>query len=191
MSHTTRFLRCLLLMTVIAALGACDGAPPWDTAGSRQAGETETMAAPPPTAPPTAPETPEIALADFLAAENIAETPVHRDALVDLDDDGRQDLLMYLEDRNWCDAGGCTLLVFRHGERGYDLVARTRPVHPPIGVGQRRHNGWRDLLVGVGGSGTVAGTVALQFDGSDYPGNPALLALLAPDALPPGQTVIE
>jgi putative lipoprotein len=116
---------------------------------------------------------------------------VHRDAQVDLDGDGRKDLLMLLEDRNWCGSGGCTLLVFHHGERGYDLVTRASPVQLPVAISPRVHSGWHDLLVGVGGGGTVAGTVALQFNGSGYPSNPTLLALLSPEALPPAQVVID
>lgn len=183
-------IRTVLLALAVAALASgCEGAPSWDVDEGRSRGGTESTAAG--DGPPAVQETPDMALADFLAAENIAETPVHRDARVDLDGDGREDLLMLLEDRNWCGSGGCTLLVFHNGDTGYRLLSRTRPARPPVAVSPRVHNGWHDLLVGVGGGGTVAGTVALQFDGSGYPDNPALLALLAPEAMPAARVVID
>lgn len=190
----SRVARPMLPLVAALLLAGCEGAPPWDAPSGGTADDTATPGTeptPPPTALPAPPETPESALADFLAAENIAETPVHRDAQVDLNEDGRDELLMLLEDRNWCGSGGCTLLVFHNSERGYRLLSRTNVTHPPIAVSPLIHNGWHDLLVGVGGGGTVAGTVALQFNGSDYPQNPTLLALLAPDALPQARVVIE
>lgn len=194
MVRTARHL--LILIPLVALAAGCEGAPPWDSGPARKPHSptsAEPQAGEPAAGPakPVLPETADAALADFLAAGNIAETPVHRDARVDLDGDGREELLMLLEDRNWCGSGGCTLLVFRNGERGYRLLSRTGATSPPIAVSARVHNGWHDLLVGVGGGGTVAGTVALQFNGSGYPGNPALLALLAPDALPPARVVID
>lgn len=174
-----------------ALLGGCEGAPAWNVDKQRESIEATPAASASAPAEPQVPDTPASALADFLAAENIAETPAHRDALVDLDGDGRPELLMLLEDQNWCGRDGCTLLVFHHGESGYRLLARVTPVQSPIAVSQMRHGGWHDLLAGVGGGGTVAGTVALQFNGSGYPRNPTLLALLSPDALPPAQVVIE
>ena len=91
-----------------------------------------------------------------------------------------------------CSGGGCTLLVF-HNQRedGYRLVTQASLAHPPIALGPQRHSGWRDLLVGVGGDGTQAGTVALQYNGEGYPANPTLLALLAEGATSRAQPLID
>lgn len=198
MGHTSRLSRIVLLAAVTAALASgCEGAPAWDTdASSKSSSSSDDDGTPLPLPLPdpvtdTPPETPRIALANFLAARNIAEVPPHRDALVDLDNDGRTDLLMLLEGRNWCDRGGCAMLVFHRDADGLRLVTRTRATHAPIRVSRQTHNGWRDLLVGVGGAGTRAGTVVLQFNGSGYPANPPLLAMLAESALPPARVVIE
>ena len=61
--------------------------------------------------------------------------------------------------------------------------------HKPLG--KHRNNGWHDLLVGVGGGTTQAGTVALQFDGEGYPVDPTMVALLANESAPVVQTLFE
>jgi len=131
------------------------------------------------------------ALAEFLAERDIREVPEHREAFVDLDGDGREDLLMLLDDPNWCGSGGCTLLVFRNQPDGFELVTETSVTRPPIAVSNQRHAGWHDLLVNVGGGGLESGTVALQYDGTGYPPDPSVMAILAPDAVPSARVVIE
>ena len=131
----------------------------------------------------------ETALAAFLAARGIREVPAHRDASVDLDGDGIDDLLMLLDDQNWCDAGGCTLLVFRGDATGYRLVSDSVSTRAPIAVADRRNRGWRDLLVTVGSDGE-SGQVALEFDGTRYPNDPTMGALLDPSRLVSAKPVI-
>ena len=113
------------------------------------------------------------ALETFLASRSIREVPARQDALADLDGDGTKDLLMLLDDQNWCVADGCTLLVFHGGKDGYRFVGQSVSVQAPIAVGARINRGWHDLLVNVGGGGE-AGTVALEFDGTPYPAAPAV-----------------
>lgn len=130
------------------------------------------------------------ALKAMLASRSIQEVPVHRDARADLDSDGTQDLLMLLDDPNWCNNDGCTLLVF-HGEKdGYRLVTQTGPLRAPIAVGARINRGWHDLLVDVG-SGDEAGTVALEYDGSGYPEDPTMAALLDRARLPSATPLLD
>lgn len=131
------------------------------------------------------------ALAEFLAERDIREVPQHRDAYVDLDRDGHDDLVMLLDDPNWCGSGGCTLLVFRNQPDGFQLVTETSVTRPPIAVSNQRHSGWHDLLVNVGGGGLESGTVALQHDGTGYPSDPSIMAILAPDSVPSARVVIE
>lgn len=203
MARATRSTRLAITMLLASALtSGCEGAPAWDTdgnalaSGDGAAATTTPLPLPEPVATRSL-ETPRIALANFLAAQNIAETPPHRDARTDLDGDGSDDLVMLLEGRNWCDSGGCTLLVFHRDDGArddgadYRLVTRTRLTNAPIRISSQTHNGWHDLLVGVGGAGTRRGTVALQFNGSSYPSNPTLLATLADSALPQSRVLID
>ncbi|MGO4222226.1 hypothetical protein AB4Y64_10280 [Lysobacter sp. TAF61] len=141
---------------------------------------TEVALAPPP--PVSEHQRAETALGKFLASRSIREMPAHRDASADLDGDGIDDLLMLLDDQNWCDAGGCTLLVFRGGADGYKLVGESASTRAPIAVADRSNRGWRDLLVTVGGDGE-SGVVAMEFDGTRYPADPTMGALLDPSRL--------
>ncbi|GAA5083196.1 hypothetical protein [Lysobacter panacisoli] len=130
------------------------------------------------------------ALTAFLASRSIHEVPAHRDATPDLDDDGTPDLLMLLDDQNWCQADGCTLLVFHGGKDGDTLVGESISVRAPILVGSRVNRGWHDLLVSVG-NGDDAGTVAMEFDGTRYPSDPMMAALLDPHRLPSATKLID
>lgn len=131
------------------------------------------------------------ALLALLASRSIQEVPLHRDASVDLDNDGVADLLMLLDDQNWCDGDGCTLLVFQgHKDGGYRLVSECSATRMPIALGSRLNHGWHDLLVTVG-SGDETGMVALEFDGQHYPPDPTMAALLDPSRLPSSRTLIS
>jgi len=130
------------------------------------------------------------ALEMFLASRSIREVPARTDGTVDLDGDGTKDLLMLLDDQNWCQVDGCTLLVFHGGKDGYKLVSQSMSVRAPIAVGARTNRGWHDLLVNVGG-GDEAGTVALEFDGTGYPADPTMAALLDPSRLPSSTPLID
>jgi hypothetical protein len=44
---------------------------------------------------------------------------------VDLDDDGTPELVLLVDNTNWCDAGGCLSAIFRHVPKGYELICET------------------------------------------------------------------
>lgn len=178
MPAPARFRR--LLSTATAALiplvlAACQGIRAEQTATT-----TVTELPPPERAAQTEAERAEAALAAFVATRGAGPVPHYRQAHADLDADGREDVLMWLDDPNFCDrGGGCTLLVFRNQPAGYTLVGETTSVRPPILVSPNRTQGWRDLLVDVHADGIQGGTVALQSNGQHYPADATLLALLA------------
>jgi hypothetical protein len=92
---------------------------------------------------------------------------------VDLDGDGRPEVLVYLFGSYTCGSGGCNTLVFRRAGEGYKLVADIALTHNPVFVGERATNGWKDLVVLVAGGGINPGYYAvLRFDGRTYPDNP-------------------
>ena len=78
------------------------------------------------------------ALTAFLASRSIREMPMHRDARTDLDGDGTQDVLMLLEDPNWCQAEGCTLLVFRSEKDLLQLIGQSVSVRRVLAAPSRR-----------------------------------------------------
>lgn len=93
---------------------------------------------------------------------------------VDLDGDGRAEVLAYVHGTASCGSAGCLLLVFRRAGGGYELVSRIGGAENPVVVGERRTNGWRDLMApvrwGEVGGRTVRNYHAvLRFDGRGYP----------------------
>ena len=96
------------------------------------------------------------------------------DATIDLDGDGRDEVLAYVAGPMVCGTGGCPLYVFAPAASGYDLVARMSVVQVPVRVSPERTNGWRDLVVAVAGGGIPAGHAVLKFDGKSYPSNPTV-----------------
>jgi hypothetical protein len=96
------------------------------------------------------------------------------DARVDLNGDGRQEVVAMVAGLMVCGTGGCPVFVFTPGTDGYRLVSNISVVQPPVRVSSRRSKGWRNLVVGIGGGGIPAGNAELKFDGKSYPHNPTV-----------------
>jgi hypothetical protein len=158
MHPSTRCVPCLALL----ALAACGGKP-----------------APVP-APPAAPPAQAAVLteADVAAAVNAALEgdfdARYFDARVDLDGDGRDEVLAYVAGPMVCGTGGCPLFVFTPEGGAYKPVARISIVQVPVRVSTQVTLGWRDLVVGIAGGGIPAGNAVLRFDGTTYPSNPTV-----------------
>ncbi|MET0626043.1 MAG: hypothetical protein ABW250_24125 [Pyrinomonadaceae bacterium] len=90
---------------------------------------------------------------------------------VDLDGDGRPEVLVYLFGSYMCGSGGCNTLVFRRAGGRYKLVADIALTRNPVFVSERRTNGWNDLVVPVAGGGIRGHYAVLRFDGRSYPDN--------------------
>ena len=95
---------------------------------------------------------------------------------VDLNGDGVQDALVYLESESWCGSGGCTVLVFEAipdsleaAELGaFRPAAEISLMHGPVVVADTQTDGWKDLLV----QDADGNTARLAFDGETYPMSP-------------------
>jgi len=105
----------------------------------------------------------------------------HQTAQIDLNGDGHPDALVLLENPYWCGTGGCTLLVFKGTETGFEFVSRSSLIRSPVLVSETKSHGWRDLIVEVSGGGMAPKRVALKFTGSKYPLNPSTLPALPQD----------
>ncbi len=96
-------------------------------------------------------------------------------AFVDLRDDGTQEAIVYLTDRNSCGSGGCTTLVLEPIGSTFKVVTEMTITRRPIRVLKSKSNGWHDLSVIVAGGGIQAAYEAkLSFDGTTYPSNPTV-----------------
>ncbi|MGH7009229.1 MAG: hypothetical protein ACREEX_00175 [Caulobacteraceae bacterium] len=139
------------------------------------------LALAPAAASPAAPS--KARLKAFVQAEldRIDPTPQDRSAVrwslawADLKGNGGRDALIYVIGPDWCGSGGCTLLIAEPSGNGYRLRGNVSVVQNPIGVLPTRHQGWRDVAVGVAGGGITSGyEAALPFDGRRYADNPTV-----------------
>ena len=96
-------------------------------------------------------------------------------AYADLNGDGVDEALVYLQSRSSCGSGGCNLYVLASRGGYWRRVSGHTITRPPIRILPARHHGWRDLSVWVVGGGILQGYhAALPFDGKTYPLNPTL-----------------
>lgn len=111
-------------------------------------------------------------------------------AAVDLDGDGRPEVVVRLMGQDWCGSGGCnTLVLTRRGET-FRLVSSISITQLPITVPPEVSHGWHDLGVTVCGGGIQPCYEArLPFDGSRYPFNPAVPPATRLEGKP-GRTII-
>lgn len=126
-----------------------------------------------------APPTIEDEIRTFLQGHSIHGNQIARQArfhlgVADLDGDGGDEGLVWLDDRDFCGTGGCNLLVLRRQGGSWQEVTRLTVTWPPVKILESRTNGWQDLSVYVRGGGIVRGYDAvLSFDGRTYPTNPS------------------
>ena len=93
-------------------------------------------------------------------------------AEVDLNGDGRNEVVAYITGAGLCGSGGCSAVILTPSGSGYRVVTQTSVTQLPIRVLTTRNRGWLDLAVGVGGGGRHAAMARLKFDGAAYPDNP-------------------
>ena len=96
-------------------------------------------------------------------------------AFVDLDEDGKQDIVAYASGPEYCGSGGCSMGVLRSTGRDYATIGRTTVTQLPIRFLASRTHGLHDLSVAVSGGGASGHAVRLRFDGRRYPSNPTTL----------------
>lgn len=95
-------------------------------------------------------------------------------ARVDLNADGRDEVIAHVTGRDVCGSGGCLTLVFTPEGEGYRQIMRATVSRMPIGVATTLSNGWSDLVVGIRGGGIGNDRSVMAFDGTAYPSNPTV-----------------
>jgi hypothetical protein len=101
---------------------------------------------------------------------------------VDLNDDGKPEVVVYLLGSYTCGSGGCTTLIFTPKGQDYRLVSELTLVNDPILVTPQKTSGWKDLVLLVSGGGARSQYSRLRFNGRTYPGNPSVQPALKPNS---------
>lgn len=83
-------------------------------------------------------------------------------------------VVAYLMGPFWCGSGGCSLLVLRPGEEGWEIVGDVSVVQTPVRLLTSSSNGLPDLGVRVAGGGAEPHEALLAFDGEAYPANASM-----------------
>src|SRR5699024_4964445 len=92
---------------------------------------------------------------------------------IDLNNDGNQEVVVYVIGPLICGSGGCNTLVFSPTRSKLKQVGDISVTNPPTVAAQSRTNGSLDLRVQISGGGLQSATYArLQFVGITYPANP-------------------
>ena len=104
----------------------------------------------------------------------VDETTRFSFADVDLDADGKSEVIVYVAGRWFCGSGGCRLLLLRTENGSFAEITRMTLARLPVVVLATSTNGWRDISMRLQGGGILPGYwVKLSFDGSTYPSNPS------------------
>jgi hypothetical protein len=112
------------------------------------------------------------------------------DKFVDLNGDGRKEVVVLLIGPDVCGSGGCSLLVLAPEKTGYRVLADC-VTNPPVRILSTVSHGWHDIAVFVQGGGILDGYEAeLRFDGKTYPEDPESVPRTV-GKKPPGRTIIS
>ena len=87
---------------------------------------------------------------------------------MDLDDDGHEEVFVYLLGSIFCGTGGCNLLLLDSAEEGYALLNDFPISRLPVIVSEHRTEGWSDIFRPESGGGAPPSFVKHTFDGTRY-----------------------
>lgn len=109
---------------------------------------------------------------------------------IDLNDDGKSEVVVYLVGSYTCGSGGCTALIFTQNGQDYRLVSRHTVVNAPILVTPQKTAGWKDLVMLVSGGGAKQQYTRTRFNGRTYPGNPSVQPAVPANTTLQGQALV-
>jgi len=120
--------------------------------------------------------------------------PAHRYTWgrVDLNGDGRPEVVAQVVGPMFCGTGGCPLLIFREPSPGrLQLITQMSLFKDPLIVPERRHNGWKELITRVRVDAGTSYYAVLRYDGRTYPTNPSVAPAIPLRRPEPGTAYLE
>lgn len=124
---------------------------------------------------------------DVIEAEGATGKGRYVYARVDLNGDGRDEVLVYTLGSIFCGTGGCNLFVLAPTADGYALVDDFPITQSPLVVSDSRTAGWKDLFRHEAGGGAKPSFVRHAFDGEHYAPKARTLGKEAP----PGRRLFD
>lgn len=86
----------------------------------------------------------------------------------DLNDDGQDEVIVYMLGSIFCGTGGCNLLILTGNEDGYRVVNDFPTSRVPLVATRETSHGWQGLVREVSGGGVPTEYVRYTFDGDRY-----------------------
>jgi hypothetical protein len=71
-------------------------------------------------------------------------------ASIDLRDDGKREVIVYLTGSSWCGTGGCTMLILDRVGVSFKVISKMPATLLPISVLTAKSNGWHDICLVTG-----------------------------------------
>ncbi len=121
-------------------------------------------------------------------------------AFVDLNGDGKQEVIVHVSGRGWCGTGGCNTFIFSPKGDCYRVVAEISGTHTPIRVLRSTSHGWHSISAFVRGATVIVGQgvvtepnyeAELRFDGTTYDLVPSEALARPPIGKVAGEAVIS
>lgn len=103
---------------------------------------------------------------------------------MDLNTDGRHEVLVLPMGPFFCGTGGCNLYLFTESEAGYVLISTFPRSRLPLIVSRHKTAGWHDLIRRESGGGVPPAYVRHRFDGMRYNESERLPAEPVPAGIP-------
>lgn len=97
------------------------------------------------------------------------ETTKFSYAFVDLNGDGRDEVIVHVTGRSWCGTGGCLTYIITPDGSSYRFVGRIPATRTPIRVLDKRSHGWHSVSVVVRVDAFREYEGELRFNGQKYP----------------------
>ncbi|CDG01651.1 hypothetical protein [Clostridium chauvoei] len=90
---------------------------------------------------------------------------------VDLNNDNKNEVIVYLEGPRFCDEEGGTLVVLKEFNDEYRIISKIKEVQVPIIISNEVNNNFKDIILKVNEK-NFSNYRALKFNGNSYPANP-------------------
>jgi hypothetical protein len=87
---------------------------------------------------------------------------------VDLNGDGKPEVLVYYVAEKWCGTGGCRFFVGQMRGKSYKVIGRIIITHMPVIISDKKTRGWQDFILYASGGGLTPHYCVYEWQGNKY-----------------------